>query len=57
MANSLKFQNIAKHKQITRAITPTLGQELRDYLLYFLRVFIVIALIYIFVRTSLFDLI
>jgi len=53
----LKFQPISSKKQIQRNIAPTLGQEIREYFLYFITNLIFVGLVYIIVRTSLFDLI
>lgn len=57
MAINLNFENIVTSGQIKREITPSLVKELREYFLYFLKIFLLIALFYVLIRSSVFDLI
>jgi signal peptidase I len=57
MSQKLKFQPIAGNKEIQKNLQPTFGQELREYFWYFLRLFLIVFLVYFVVRTMLFDLI
>jgi len=53
----IKFQRIVSHQDIQKSFAPTIWKELREYFFYFLRVFVSVAILYIFIRTSIFDLI
>jgi signal peptidase I len=55
MASSLKFEKIPTPAQIARYTSPSLLQEIREYVSYFLKVFLVVAIIYIFIRTSIYE--
>jgi len=57
MSSGVIFENLPKQKQIQRQIHPTFLQEFKEYAWYFLRVFLIVVLVYIFVRTSIFDVI
>ena len=53
----LKFEEIADTDKIQKNFQPTLGQELWEYLKYFIKLFAIVFTIYIVTRTMLFDLI
>lgn len=53
----LKIQKIASEKEIKKVTRPSFWREFREYLFYFLKVFLSVAILYIFIRTSVFDLI
>ncbi|MEM1312058.1 MAG: signal peptidase I [Patescibacteria group bacterium] len=57
MSTGVFFQSLPSDKQIRRRIHPTFSQEVREYAFYFLKVFVSVALIYLFIRTSVFDVI
>lgn len=58
MSNSgIIFQKIAGPSEIQKRINPTLRQELVEYFLYFLRVFVSVAVIYVVIRWTIFDVI
>lgn len=57
MTNNVKFQKIAKEKDIRTKLNPDLLQELKDYFFYFLKVFLTVSIVYLFIRTSVFDVI
>jgi signal peptidase I len=52
-----KFQRVVTTQDIQKSFAPTVWKELRDYFFYFLRVFTSVAILYLFIRTSIFDLI
>ena len=49
------FQKIANKSEIRKRIQPSLKQELLGYLLYFLRVFLSVAIAYVVIRWTIFD--
>lgn len=53
----LRIEHIASDSQIQKVVNPTLAQEFGSYTFYFLKVFLVVAIVFIFIRTNLFDLI
>lgn len=53
----LKIQKIASDKEIRKVTHPSFWREFREYAFYFLKVFLSVAIVYIFIRTSVFDLI
>lgn len=55
--SGLKIQKIASDKEIIRVTSPSIWSELRGYGVYFLQIFLLVALLYLFIRTSVFDLI
>jgi signal peptidase I len=57
MSSGVYFQNLPSDKEIRRHIHPTFWQEAREYAFYFLKVFVSVAAIYLFIRTSVFDVI
>ncbi len=58
MSNSgVIFQKVANSSEIKKKISPSLKQELLDYLLYFLRVFLSVAIVYVLIRWTVFDVI
>jgi len=57
MSSRLIFQEIPTIQEIQKKIQPTFLQEFSEYLFYFLKVFIVVAFVYIFIRTSIFEII
>jgi signal peptidase I len=57
MTNNLKFQRIANEKDIEKKLNPDLAQELKDYFFYFLKVFLTVSIVYLLIRTSVFDVI
>lgn len=57
MGRHVTFQRVAGQSEIKRRISPNLGQELRDYFYYFIKVFATVAFVYLFIRTSVADVI
>jgi signal peptidase I len=57
MSTNLKFEKIADQKEVQRKMNPDLRQELVDYFYYFLKVFLTVTIVYLVVRTSIFDVI
>jgi signal peptidase I len=57
MSTGVFFQNLPSDKEIRRHIHPTFAQEVREYAFYFLKVFVSVAAIYLFIRASVFDVI
>jgi signal peptidase I len=57
VSSKLKFQKVASDDQIKKVTQPSLTRELVDYLIYFLKVFLSIAIVYSFIRIMIFDLI
>jgi len=57
MSTNLKFERIADNKEVQRRMNPNLRQELKDYFFYFLKVFVTVTIVYLVVRTSIFDVI
>lgn len=57
MASGLFFQSLPTNEDIKRYIYPTFWQEVLEYIFYFLKVFFSVAVIYVFIRTSIFDVI
>jgi signal peptidase I len=55
--SKLKIEQVANENQIQKVVAPTLVQEFASYTFYFLKVFLTVAIIFIFIRTNLFDLI
>ncbi len=51
----VNFQSVIKNKDIRDKIHPSFLQEFISYLFYFLQVFVTVALIYFFIRTSVYD--
>lgn len=51
------LQNIATEQQIRSRTQPSLKQEIKEYFFYFLRVFFIVVLMYVLVRTFVFDVI
>jgi signal peptidase I len=51
---SVKIQKIATFKEINKKLQVSLLQEILDYLFFFIRVFLTVALVYLFVRDNLF---
>jgi signal peptidase I len=57
MSSGVYFQNLPSDNDIRRHIHPTFLQEVVEYAFYFLKVFVSVAVIYLFIRTSVFDVI
>lgn len=57
MSSNLKFEKLANQKDVKRRINPSLRQELTDYFYYFLKVFFTVTIVYLVIRTSVFDVI
>lgn len=55
MPPSVFFQKISKDSEIKKYIKPSFKQEIMEYLFYFFEVFVCVAIVYIFLRTSVFD--
>jgi signal peptidase I len=53
----VRYQSIAGQKEIKDYLEPNFWQEIKDYIFYFLKTFVIIALIFVFARTSVVDLI
>jgi signal peptidase I len=56
-ARTVKIEHIATPGEIKKYSQPSFFLELREYVFYFLKVFLTIALLYIVVRFAIFDLI
>jgi signal peptidase I len=50
-----KFQNIANQRELFAYLKPTLWNEVRDYVFYFLKTIIIVAVVYLFIRSSVFE--
>lgn len=50
-----KFQNIANHRELSAYSRPSFWHEIKDYTFYFLKTIIVISVIYLFIRSSVFE--
>ena len=50
-----KFQNIANHRELREYLSPTFWHEIKDYIFYFLKTVVIIAVVYLFVRSSVFE--
>lgn len=57
MSTNLKFETIAQTADVQRKLNPNLRQELIDYFYYFIKVFITVTVVYLIIRTSIFDVI
>jgi signal peptidase I len=57
MSTEVKIEKIRDEHTIQKSINPNFWQELREYIFYFLRLFIVVGVIYAVVRFFVFDLI
>ncbi len=55
MSSGLTFERNATPQQIQNHLHPTLTREIALYCLYFLRIFVIVAMIYLFIRTSVID--
>jgi signal peptidase I len=55
--NPLRYESIATDKEVGEYLYPTFWYELKDYFFYFLKVFVVVGVASIIVKTSIFDLI
>jgi signal peptidase I len=55
MPSGVNFQKLPSDQEIEKRINPTLTQELWEYFFYFLKVFLSVAIIYLVIRTSVFD--
>lgn len=55
MASNIRFEKIPSEAQIARYTSPSLFQEIREYVSYFLKVFLLVAIIYVFIRTSIYE--
>ncbi|GAB4148219.1 MAG: signal peptidase I [Patescibacteria group bacterium] len=54
---SFIYQEVAENKQIRRRLKPNIIEEVIDYLWYFFRIFVVTALFFTFIKTSVFDIV
>lgn len=52
-----KIQKPYNSKEVTQKLAPDIRQELSEYFVYFLVVFVAVTLTYLFIRTSVFDVI
>lgn len=50
-----KFQNIANHRELKEYSTPSFWHEIKDYTFYFLKTIVIISVIYLFIRSSVFE--
>jgi signal peptidase I len=57
MASGLIFQELFSEKEIKKHINPSFADEVRDYFLYFLKVFLIVTFVYMFIRIHVFDVI
>lgn len=53
----ITFQKLATRQEIRRALKPSFFRELVSYFLYFIEVFLLVTVVYIFIRYQVFDLI
>ena len=54
MTSGVKFEKIYAEREITQHTKPTLQHEIWDYILYFLRVFIIVSIVFTLIRTFVF---
>ena len=54
---SVIYQDVASSVEIRRKIKPNLLEEVFDYLWYFFRIFLITAIFFSFIKTSVFDII
>ena len=54
---SVIYQDVASSTEIRRKIKPNLLEEVFDYLWYFFRIFLITAIFFSFIKTSVFDII
>jgi signal peptidase I len=57
MSTNLKFEQIANKHHVQKRMNPDLRQELIEYFYYFLKVFLTVSIVYLVIRTSVFDVI
>ena len=50
-----RFQNIANPQELKEYSVPTVWLEIKDYIFYFLRTIIVITIVYLLIRSSIFE--
>jgi signal peptidase I len=55
MSKEIKFEKLPTKKEIRRHINPSIGQEILDYFLYFLRVFLIVSIVYFITRNTILD--
>jgi len=55
MSLSPKFQPIATGVDVKKYLHPSIASEILDYFFYFLKVFVVVGLVYVLIRFNLFD--
>ncbi len=53
----IRYQSIAGKKEIKDYLEPNFWQDIKDYVFYFLKTFVTIAIVFVFFRTSVVDLI
>jgi signal peptidase I len=55
MTSGLKFEKIRTDQEIQAKLHPTLAQEIREYIFYFLRVLVCVALIFVTIKTQIYQ--
>jgi signal peptidase I len=50
-----KFQNVANKREIKEYWFPSFWHEIKDYTFYFLKTVIIISVVYLFIRSSIFE--
>ncbi len=55
MSNKLRYQSIASNQEIEDYFNPNFWHEVKDYLFYFLKIFVSVGLMFIFLRSSVID--
>ena len=55
--SNIRYHPIADNQEIKDYLEPNFWHQIKDYLYYFLRIFVTIAVIFVFFRTSVVDLI
>jgi signal peptidase I len=53
--SNLVFEKALSDKEVKRKLEPSLLDELLEYFSYFVRVFLVVAVIYVIIRQGVFD--
>lgn len=54
MSQGINFEKHRSKKEISKKIHPNLKHEIREYVFYFLKVFVLVAIVFTFIRTNVF---
>jgi signal peptidase I len=55
MSNKIRYQPIASSQEIQDYFNPNLWHEIKDYLFYFVKIFVSVGIMFIFLRSSVVD--